>query len=136
MKSKLLLTFPSDLTMSPITYDLIKKYDLKLNILKANIDFNMVGTLGFDVDGNSMSIAAAIEYLEGLGIIVDLLSNSISIDEKRCNQCGLCTSVCRVKALTINGPDFDLKFDGSRCVSCNHCVSVCPTRSISPFCQI
>lgn len=131
MKTKLLLKFPASLTNTPITYDLIKAHDLKLNILKANIDFNLVGTLLFDVEGESKNIADAIKNLEDKGIYVDLLSSTICIDEGKCNECGLCTSVCLVKALSIKSPEFDLKFDSSKCVGCNHCIEVCPSRAIS-----
>lgn len=133
MRTKLHLKFPSELTNTPLTYDLIKKFNLKLNILKAEIDFNLIGNILFDVDGKSTDIAKAIEYLEQNNIESDLIPTTILINEEKCNECGLCTSVCKIKALTINEPHWELKFDSNKCVGCNHCIEVCPSRAISNF---
>ena len=37
MTKKVILTFPVDATDRPLTYDLIRIYDVKVNILKAEI---------------------------------------------------------------------------------------------------
>ncbi|BEP29635.1 NIL domain-containing protein [Helicovermis profundi] len=133
MKTKLHLKFPAELTGSPITYDLIKKFDLKLNILKAEIDYNLVGNILFEIDGKSSNIASAIEYLENRNIESDLIPTTILIDKEKCNECGLCTSVCKIKALSISPPNWNLEFNSNKCVGCNHCIEVCPTRAISNF---
>jgi ferredoxin len=131
MKTKLHMRFPAALTTTPVTYELIRTFDLKLNILKANIDFNLIGTILYDVEGSSKNIADALAYLEAEGLEIDLIPSVITIDEKRCTDCGLCTSVCGIKALTIAAPDWKLNFDSGKCIGCNHCIPVCPTRAIS-----
>ena len=131
MKTKLFMQFPAALTTTPVTYELVKNFDLKPNILKANIDFNLVGTILYDLEGSSQNIADAVAYLEKLGLTVSLIPTTITIDEKRCTDCGLCTSVCGVDALTIAAPDWKLQFDEMKCVGCNHCIPVCPSRAIA-----
>ena len=130
MKTKLFMTFPAALTTTPVTYELVKQFDLKPNILKANIDFNMVGTILYDLEGAASDIQEAVAYLEGLGLSVSMSSTTITIDEKRCTDCGLCTSVCGVDALTIRAPEWQLHFDEVKCIGCNHCIPVCPVRAI------
>lgn len=43
MKEMLLFEFPKEESGHAITYDLIKKYDLKINIIRASIDYNASG---------------------------------------------------------------------------------------------
>ena len=45
----------------------------------------------------------------------------ITIDESKCNKCGLCSRKC--KAACINGKEH--KVDYSRCVVCMDCISTC-----------
>ena len=38
MTTKVILYFPSDATDKAVTYDLVKRYDLRINILRASWD--------------------------------------------------------------------------------------------------
>ena len=38
MTTKVILYFPSDATDKAVTYDLVKRYDLRINILRAEIE--------------------------------------------------------------------------------------------------
>jgi MinD superfamily P-loop ATPase len=130
MKSKLLITFPNSAGDKPIVYHLIKDYDLKINIIKASFDFNFQGTLFVEVDGKSEDIARALEFVEAEGVLADFINSTISVDEKACVECGLCTSACQSQALSL-ADDQSLVFNNSRCVGCNLCIKVCPSRAIS-----
>jgi len=127
----MLLKFPAGLTKNTITYDLIKKYDLHLNILKAEINHKLEGILVYDIDGNSVKIAEALEYLQDLGVDAELVSNTIEIDRNACVHCGLCTSVCPSRALTLEKKTWVLLYDENKCVGCNRCIPSCPTRAIT-----
>ena len=50
MTKKVILTFPVDATDRPLTYDLIRIYDVKVNILKAEIQQERPDP--FDRDGS------------------------------------------------------------------------------------
>jgi len=130
MRTKMLLRFPANLTKNTITYDLIKKYDLHLNILKAEINHKLEGTLVYDIDGNSIKIAEALDYLSEAGVHAELVSNTIEISRTTCVHCGLCTSVCPSKALTLDREQWALLYSETKCVGCNRCIPACPTRSI------
>lgn len=130
MRTKMILKFPKSITNKPITYDLVKKFDLRINILKADINFKLEGYLVFDVDGNSKDIAEALAYLEALGVNADLITNTISIDKTLCVDCGICTGSCAVRALMLDKETWELKYIEQKCVGCNRCLSACPTRAI------
>ncbi|HKK96268.1 MAG TPA: NIL domain-containing protein [Anaerovoracaceae bacterium] len=131
MKSKVLLRFPGEITNTPIAYDLVKKYDLKINILRASIEYNMKGSLLLDLEGMPENIEKAKGYLKEEGIDADFINPIIKVDEDKCVDCGLCTSVCASNALTLSSVDDSLNFDKDKCVGCNLCINVCPTRAIS-----
>lgn len=130
MRIKMILKFPKAVTNTPITYDLIKKYDLRINILKADINYKLEGYLVFDIDGNSKKIAEALAYLEDAGVNADLITNTITIDKETCVNCGICTGSCTVRALNMDRENWTLNYIEERCVGCNRCVDACPTRSI------
>ena len=130
MQTKILMRFGPDTVNHPAVYDLIKKYDLHLNILKASINYNMKGELLMDVDGESDRIAEAMKFLESLGIQADFVLKSIRIDEDKCVHCGICTSVCSSRALYLNDTA-RLCFEQNRCVGCNLCIRACPSRAVS-----
>lgn len=131
MKNKVMLRFPAEATNNPIVYELVKRFDLRVNILRASINYNMKGTLLIDLEGTSENFAKALNYLDHEGIDADFVHPIIRIDHDTCVDCGLCTSVCASRALTIATPDSGLEFLQERCVGCNLCMKVCPTRSIS-----
>ncbi len=59
MKNKVMLNFPADRANNPVTYDLVKKFDLRINILRASINYNMKGSLLMDIEGSSENFARA-----------------------------------------------------------------------------
>ena len=130
MRTKMIMKFQKDLTNQPVTYELVKKFDLRVNILKADINDNLQGYVVVDIDGHSKNLAEAIKYLEALGVDADLITNTIEIDRNLCVSCGLCTGACGVRALTFSRDTWSLVYVENRCVGCNRCLGACPTRAI------
>ena len=129
-KVKAFLRFaPSDIG-KPITYHLVKDYDLWVNILHAEIAANKVGKLIVDTEGEESNIARAIEFLKSEGVEFQILDGSILWDEERCMHCGACTSVCPTSALTMNREEWNLVFDREKCFVCRLCVNACPVRAM------
>ncbi|MBE6039243.1 MAG: 4Fe-4S dicluster domain-containing protein [Anaerofustis stercorihominis] len=126
---KIRLTFPKDLTAEPVTYNLVKKFDISFNILKAHVDYKLEGTLLLGIEGEEDKIGEALRYLNDVGIIVDTDGKSISIDFDKCVHCGACTAVCVVNALEM-GKDCKVTYHGERCLECMLCVKACPQRII------
>lgn len=129
MKSvKLLLRFPADKTTKPLSYHLVKDFDLVFNIYMAQINPGEKGKLALEISGNDDNIKNGIEFLESEGIEVTLLSKSILNDEDLCINCGLCTSVCTTQALKM--VDDMLNFEKEKCVACGLCVTTCPVNAM------
>ncbi len=129
IKAKILLMFPKTLTADPVTYNLVKQYDLKPNILKAHVNFNIEGRLLMELEGTEKNIKAAIAYLKGLDIKVKRDGTSTIIDFDKCVGCGSCIAACEVGALSL-GDEGKIRFDGSKCLECMLCAKACPQRII------
>ncbi len=128
--TKLRLLFPSEIAAKPVTYHLVKDFDLVYNIFQAHIKPGMKGELIIEVTGKNSNIEKGIKFLEQSGIKVDILTKSINLDEDSCVHCGACTSVCPTDALYLD-KDARLCFDNSKCIVCELCVEACPARVIS-----
>lgn len=128
MIKKLVLSFPVDATDRSLTYDLVKLYDIRINILKAEIEAGKSGKLLVELEAEELQLEKGIAYLADNGVSVSPLSNKISYDESRCINCGNCASACFSHALTIGEPDWKLHFNPEKCIVCKLCLKSCPLK--------
>lgn len=124
------LTFPPEKVNKPITYHLVKDYDLIINILRARVDEGEEGRLLVELTGEPEKIQAGMEFLQAEGVIVEEAARDISLEESLCINCGACTAVCKPAALRLDPETFELIFDKDMCVFCGACVMACPLRII------
>lgn len=130
-KRKVVLTFPPELSEKPLTYHLVKDFDLAINILKAKITPGEEGKLILELsNGADEKIQAGIDFLKKQGVFVEPVSKEIILDDTGCINCGSCTAVCHSKALIIAPPDWKLEFDKDLCIVCESCVKACPMQII------
>jgi len=130
-KIKILLYYPANEIAKPITYHLIKDFDLEISILHADISLNKVGKLILDIRGEEENIESGLKYIEEQGIQYKLFAKSIIWQEGSCIHCGACTAVCPSGALEMNKTDWSLMFDKEKCLVCELCVRTCPVRVIN-----
>lgn len=130
-RRRLDLTFPPRQAAQPISYHLVKDFDLVPNFLRAQIQPGQEGRMLVEVTGKREKIDAAVEFLVQQGVVVSEAASDIVLDEEQCVACGLCTAVCRPKALTLSADEFSLTFDKDKCVYCEACVVACPRRAIT-----
>ncbi len=128
MVRKVILSFPAQVTERSLTYDLVKRWDIRINILKAEIEVGRAGKLLVELDAPAEALEAGLTYLEENGVEVSPVASKISRDEKLCVDCGNCASACVSGALTIGKPDWRLKFDPERCIMCKLCLKTCPLK--------
>ena len=119
-RRRLDLTFPPRQATKPVTYHLVKDYDLTPNILRAFIEPGQQGRMLLEVTGKKDAIDS-----------VAPAAADITLDEERCVVCGMCTAVCRPEALTLEPETSALLFDKDKCVYCEACVVCCPRRAIT-----
>ncbi len=130
-KIKALLRFPPSHVATPVTYHLVKDYDLQINILHAQISPSSVGTLVMDIEGSDSNLSLAASFLEGQGVEFKLLNGSVVLDETKCVNCGACTAICPAECLTMDKETWTLVFDKTKCLVCHACVKACPVGAMT-----
>ena len=90
MTTKVILYFPSDATDKAVTYDLVKRYDLRINILRAEIEAGRSGSLLVELTGEEPMVREGVAYLERNGVTVSPVASKIAYDRDRCIDCGNC----------------------------------------------
>ena len=126
---KFLLTFPPAVANQPITQRLWRDFDITVNILKADID-ESGGRLIIELTGKQDDISRATDYLTANKVRVEELRNYVRRDTKKCTDCGMCVSICPVKAYVMEG-DHHVVFHLERCVACGTCLDACPPGALS-----
>ncbi len=124
------LQFSKKISNEPIIYQLVKQYDVEFNILKADILPQRDGLMILELKGSKANVLKGLEYLENQGVKVERLAASVGRDDEKCFQCGVCTGVCPVGALSIQRPDMAVLFDADKCTGCGLCVPICPVRAM------
>ena len=95
-KKRVVLTFPPELTEKPITYHLVKDFDLAINILRAKITPGEEGKLVLELsNGSEEMIKKGLDFLVQQGVGVEAVSKEISLTDEDCIHCGACTAVCQ-----------------------------------------
>lgn len=125
-----ILRFPKDTSDKPFIYQLVKKYDVESNILKADIFPQREGMMVLELRGTKENVKEGLKYLSSFGVRVERLAAGINRDEKKCFQCGACTGVCPAGALYIQRIDMAVMFDPDKCTGCSLCVTICPVRAM------
>ncbi len=131
MYSKILsLRFSEKIVNEPIAVNLVKKFDLSFNILKATIYPRKEGLMVMELSGHRKNFLKGVRYLKGLGVKVENIGQDIRRDEEKCFQCGACTAVCPTGALYIQRPEMEVIFDKDKCSACELCVVTCLTQAM------
>ncbi len=125
-KKRLVLTFPPNLVDQPITYRLVKDYNVMVNILRARITPREQGRLVVEVTAAKKDLAAALCFLEELGVGLQPLAQDVRWHEERCIECTACTAICPTGALSVRRPEMALSFNRDKCIACELCVPTCP----------
>lgn len=120
------MKFPPQSADKALSYRLIKDYDIKINILKAEVRPGRSGSLLLELESLPANIKKGIEYLEANNVICERLGKKIKFNEKKCINCGNCIGVCFTGALTMDRENWELHFEPENCVVCELCVPACP----------
>jgi len=121
---RIVLHFPKELADKPVVVNLVKKFNLDFNILKATITPDEEGLMVLELSGEDDNFIKGIEYLKDLGVEIQPLSQDVVWLEDKCVHCGYCVSYCPTKALYREG--YFVKFDSQKCTACGICVELCP----------
>lgn len=130
VSKRIVLKFPSKLVDQPITYHLVKDYDLMFNILRASVTPKEEGELVIEIKGKKENYAEGMKYLKNIGVKTQPLNQDITRDESRCTQCGACVTICPTGALSMDKKSMEVKFEVDKCIACELCIKGCPPRAM------
>ena len=129
-KKKVIFTFTPQNVEKPVTYQLIKKYDLWVNILQAKFEPGKGGKLVLELKGEEEQIKEGLNFIRQIGVEVELLEQEVLWEEKKCVNCGACISICPTGALFLDKLTYQLNIDYEKCIVCGNCVEACPLQAI------
>ncbi|SRR6056297_23529 len=125
-KRRLILHFPAERIEEPITYNLIKEYDIVVNILNADISHGKEGNLLVEMSGVPLNLDEALIYLDSRNVKYSPVIKNIILNESDCIHCGACSSVCFSGALNMDSYERKLVFKPDLCIACELCIKACP----------
>ncbi|MGB9627558.1 MAG: NIL domain-containing protein [Thermodesulfobacteriota bacterium] len=129
-KKRVVLSFPPHLIDQPVTYRLIKDFDLMVNILRARITPKEQGRLVVEISGKRSALEAGIDYLKETGLEIQPLAQDVKWHEDRCTHCTACIAICPTKALDVDRAKMEVSFKRDKCIACELCIPACPYQAI------
>jgi ferredoxin len=126
MKEKYVLEYSSAVVDDPVVYTLVRRFDIKVNILRAEISSGQEGSMLVELEGEPTSLTEGRNYLSSIKVRLLPISGSLSVREEECVHCGSCTGVCFSGCLTMSSPEWKLAVDREKCIACGLCVKACP----------
>jgi L-aspartate semialdehyde sulfurtransferase ferredoxin len=124
------LTFPPEVSGRPVVCNLALLFNLSFNILKADISPRHEGSMTLELTGREVDFHKAVSYLKQNGVKITPASQKIFRDEEVCMHCGLCTSLCPTRSLSVDLDTRRVLFDIETCSACGICTRVCPVRAM------
>lgn len=76
MATRVRLTFPAELVTQPVIGQLVRRFDVLPNIRRADVGGD-VGWVVCELDGSPERVAAAIGWMEEIGVDVDRLEHPL-----------------------------------------------------------
>jgi len=129
MKTKVVLNFKPEAANTPITNNLVSKYHLLVNILRAEID-EIGGKMVIELSGKAEDLRKGMDYLKSSGVGVRPIKEGVRRDDEMCTHCGVCVSICPTKALALDPKTGKVTFTEDKCVACGVCIDACPPRAM------
>jgi ferredoxin len=123
---KICIYYPLNCITIPLVSTLIKKFNVEINILNADISPTKTGKLVADVTGSDEDVESALNYIESQGIKYKVFNKKLIWSEESCVHCGACTAVCPSNALVMNQETWCLEFNKEKCLVCGLCIRACP----------
>ena len=129
MEARFRIDFDESNVLESVTYTLVSEFNLKPNVLKADIEGDGSGFMLLSVIGEKDNIAEGMAHIEEIGFRVKELSGHISHDYDRCWNCGACVSLCPTKSI-YHDRDMTVRLNTGTCIACGACINACSVKAI------
>ncbi len=131
MEKNFKIIFNDTNVQDSVAYILVSEFDLKPNVLKAEIDGDGSGIMILSLVGEEDKLDKAANRLREVGFEVTEMVKRITRDESLCWNCGACVSICPVSCFSFDKGTWEVCVDNSKCISCGACVNACATHALS-----
>jgi ferredoxin len=121
---KYLLEFDEKQLGEPILADCILETGVRLNVLRADADGNILIRFPKDYEKKVLG------FLESKKVKHREEKELVEYDKEKCVDCGACISICPTKAFSFD-QNGKLIYDEDKCVLCGLCIDACPRRALS-----
>lgn len=136
MTKRYLLKFSNEISEKPIISNLVKSFNLQVNIYRAKINKNEEGYMILDLSGDEDDIKNGILLLNEQKVKIEEDNTGILRDEELCTNCGNCISHCPTNALYIpDKKNMVVEFQSHQCIECLNCIKNCPFGACSSIFQ-
>ncbi|MBE6527694.1 MAG: 4Fe-4S dicluster domain-containing protein [Thermoplasmata archaeon] len=102
MDKKFKIEFTEANVQDSVAYILVTEFDLRPNVLKAEIEGDGSGVMIVGLVGEEEKLDAAVKRLEEEGFTVKELVKRIDRNEDLCFHCGACVSICPTGVFSHN----------------------------------
>jgi Fe-S-cluster-containing dehydrogenase component len=131
VSKNIILHYPKEHTEKPIISNLIKRYDLTVNISRARIGQDEEGTMVIEISGKRENLDAGLNYLKDIGLSFKPVSLVVQRLDERCTHCSACTVICPSGALIVEDRrSMEVKFIQDKCIACGLCIPTCPYKAM------
>jgi NAD-dependent dihydropyrimidine dehydrogenase PreA subunit len=123
MTKKYLLEFNEKQLGEPILADCILDTGVRLNVLRADADGNILIKFSKEDEKKVMGFLKAkdVKHREEKGVV--------KYDREKCIDCGDCLSICPTKEFSFD-ENKKLIYDEDKCVLCGLCTDACPRKAL------
>ena len=129
MEKKFRIDFNESNVLESVTYTLVSEFDLKPNVLRADIGGDGHGFMLVSIVGEKENMIKGMTHLRDLGYGVRELSGHIFHDYDRCWNCGACVSLCPTRSIYYTEND-EIKLNTDTCIACGSCINACSVKAI------
>ncbi len=131
MDKKYKIEFDEANVQDSVAYILVTEFDLRPNVLKAEISGDGSGVMILGLSGEEEKLDRAAARLNEAGFKITELGKRINRDEDLCFSCGACVSICPVVCFTHDPDTWVVELDNSKCIACGACVNACSVHALS-----
>ncbi len=131
MEKKFRIDFTESNVQDSVAYILVSEFDLRPNVLKAEISGDGSGVMVLSLDGDEEKLGKAQKRLEEAGFTVRELVKRIYRDDDLCWHCGECVSICPTGCISMDPKTYLVSIDDSKCIACGACVNACSVHALN-----